>query len=303
MRILKHVDVPPKRTRGTQADETLARGLGWFSLALGLAEVLAPRGLARLVGVPERAGLVRLMGLRELASGAAILAQPAAGPVWSRVGGDAVDLVLLGSAFLGRDGANAHGRTAAALAAVAGVTAVDVACAASLERRQPKSGVRPRAVFTIDRPAEACYAAWRALEILPCILPGVEAVEPAGDRRFTWTLLRNGRRIRGDVEVTDDLPNQRVAWQSVKNAPFQTSGSVSFAPAPGNRGTVVRLEADLDAVAPSKVARLLGRDEAREVLRRFKQWMETGETPATRGQPAGRRGPIDRLIQKTEESS
>ncbi len=37
----------------------LAQGLGWFSLGLGLAEVLAPRNLARSLGMEERTGLIR----------------------------------------------------------------------------------------------------------------------------------------------------------------------------------------------------------------------------------------------------
>lgn len=56
--------------------EQLARGLGWFSLGLGLAEVLAPRAVARITGVrTSNAGLIRLLGLREIAHGVGIFAQ------------------------------------------------------------------------------------------------------------------------------------------------------------------------------------------------------------------------------------
>jgi len=78
----------------------LAKGLGWFSFGLGLAELLAPRAIANISGVPNaRTGLIRLYGLRELAAGVMIFAQenPAAG-VWSRVAGDALDLASLGNA-------------------------------------------------------------------------------------------------------------------------------------------------------------------------------------------------------------
>src|SRR5215467_12812637 len=48
----------------------LARTLGWFSLGLGLAEVMAPRALAKLIGVSsEHSMLLHLFGLREMASG------------------------------------------------------------------------------------------------------------------------------------------------------------------------------------------------------------------------------------------
>ena len=71
----------------------LAKGLGWFSIGLGMTELLCPRVIAKISGVPNsRTGLIRLYGLREIASGIAIFSQkePAAG-MWSRVGGDALD--------------------------------------------------------------------------------------------------------------------------------------------------------------------------------------------------------------------
>src|SRR3954470_8442295 len=58
----------------------LARGLGWFSIGLGLAEVLAPGGLAKMIGVPERRAVFRALGFREIASGVAILTQTQPAP-------------------------------------------------------------------------------------------------------------------------------------------------------------------------------------------------------------------------------
>ena len=52
--------------------ERLAAGLGWFSLALGTAELAAPRTMARLIGIPDDPRLVsvlRAFGAREIASG------------------------------------------------------------------------------------------------------------------------------------------------------------------------------------------------------------------------------------------
>jgi len=53
--------------------EKLARGLSWFSIGLGLTELPAPRTMARFIGV-ERAhtGLIRMYGMREVASGIAM---------------------------------------------------------------------------------------------------------------------------------------------------------------------------------------------------------------------------------------
>lgn len=53
--------------------EKLAKGLGWFSIGLGTAELLAPRMVANICGMPGRNTLlIRLFGLREIAAGVGI---------------------------------------------------------------------------------------------------------------------------------------------------------------------------------------------------------------------------------------
>ena len=115
----------------------LAEGLGWFSIGLGLAELLAARPLAHALGMEDRAELIRAYGVREIATGVGILTRPDPTPwIWGRVGGDVLDLATLATA-LGGDNPRAA-NVGLAIAAVAGVTAVDVICAQSLssERRQ-----------------------------------------------------------------------------------------------------------------------------------------------------------------------
>src|SRR5947199_8140294 len=74
---------------------SLARGLGWFSIGLGLAEVLIPGTMADLTGVRSE-GLLQMYGVREIAAGAGILnSKRPAGWMWSRVAGDALDLATL----------------------------------------------------------------------------------------------------------------------------------------------------------------------------------------------------------------
>jgi hypothetical protein len=101
--------------------------LGWFSVALGLAEVLAPRVLSRALGAGKPT-LVRGYGVREIAAGMGLLAgrRPRFW-LWARVIGDAFDIAsLLGT--LGR--ANPHRRTAmTALGSVVFVTLLDIYCA------------------------------------------------------------------------------------------------------------------------------------------------------------------------------
>jgi len=109
-----------------------AKGLGIFSIALGLAELLAPAQVGELIGVsPKYRTLLPVFGLREIASGVGIMMQ--AKPtesVWSRVGGDAIDLAYLGAAFTGEE--NNKRRLTGAAIAVLGVTALDIMCAQAL---------------------------------------------------------------------------------------------------------------------------------------------------------------------------
>ena len=74
----------------------LSKGLGWFSLALGAAELLAPRKITQALDAEGNERLVKAFGAREIAAGLAILGAPAhAERVGSRVAGDALDLGAL----------------------------------------------------------------------------------------------------------------------------------------------------------------------------------------------------------------
>jgi len=124
---------------------TLARGLGWFSVALGAAELLAPRQLDDRIGGGHSRNLVRAYGLRELAAGVGLLSASDQRPwIWSRIAGDALDLATLAPALSRRN----PQRTAACVAfgAVAAVTALDIVCASQLQRefaRVPRQWRRP----------------------------------------------------------------------------------------------------------------------------------------------------------------
>ena len=110
--------------------EPLARALGWFSLGLGFAQLAAPRQVANLIGLPgdeDDQKVMRLVGAREIASGFGILAQAKPTPwLWSRVGGDAMDLALLKSAM--ESPRSDRDRVATATMAVLGITAADLLC-------------------------------------------------------------------------------------------------------------------------------------------------------------------------------
>src|SRR5437588_4358681 len=109
-----------QQPQSLRAQKRLAQGLGWFSIGLGLVEVIAPRALGRLIGVRKHTTLVRLFGFREIANGIGIIStRRPAGWMWARVAGDAMDLACL-SAAVAATGRRRRTRGVAATAAVAG---------------------------------------------------------------------------------------------------------------------------------------------------------------------------------------
>ena len=122
----------PTTSLGERDAMALARGLGWFSIGLGLAEVLAPHALARGLGMPARAGLLRAYGVREIGAGiGALTARDPTPWIQARAAGDALDLATLAAAYPGN---RRRGAVLLAVAAVLGATLLDAACADALAR-------------------------------------------------------------------------------------------------------------------------------------------------------------------------
>lgn len=277
--------------------EPLALALGWFSVALGAAELAAPSRLARAIGARDdetTRNTLRAFGAREIAAGLAILAQPdRAQWLWSRVGGDALDLAWLGRRMT--DSEASRDRLGMAAAAVAGVTALDVVAAQRLGRgarpsRAGAEGVRVEQVVTINRSADELYRYWRDFTHFPRFMRHINKVEVLDSRHSRWTATAPaGMSVSWDAEILQDREGEWLAWRSLPNSQIQNSGSVRFTPAPGARGTEVRVQMEYRPPAGRIgriIAMLFGEEpeqQIREDLRRFKQLMETGEIPLSDG--------------------
>lgn len=274
----------------------LSRSLGWFSLALGTVQVLAPDRVARLIGVEPTSGaeaLMRAIGTQELLLGVGILRRPPRGWLWSRVAGDVSHLAMLAAAMRSDDGQ--RDRTAKATAVVATIGAVDLI--ASL-RAGGDSGRAVRSVssLTVNRSPDEVYRRWRRLEDLPAFSSHVTSVEVRDARRSHWVATApGGTTVAWDAEIVADVPDRRIAWRSLPGADVPNEGAVRFAPAPGDRGTEVTLELRYDVPggrAGRAIARILGEhpeQAAKDDLRRFKQVVETGQVVRSDGSPDGTR--------------
>lgn len=204
----------------------LARVLGWFSLGVGLAELVAPRRLNRL---------------------------------------------------------------AAATAAVLGVAVLDLLSGRELRGVIPRTVARKRILevrktITVNRQPDEVYAFWHDFENLARFMTHLESVEITGQGRSHWKAKAPaGRTVEWDAIIVDDQPNERIAWETVAGSGIDHSGLVRFQPAPGNRGTEVRVELRYAPPAGrlgSTLAKLFGEEPEQQIqadLRSFKSVMETGE--------------------------
>ncbi len=261
----------------------LAKGLGWFSIGLGLTELLAPAFIAKISGVSEqRTGLIRLYGLREIASGVAIFSQKdPAGAVWSRVAGDVLDLASLGAAAASPR-AN-KGRVAFATANVLAVTALDVMCAKQLSNGN--HGIHAKASCIVNRDPVEVYEFWRNFENLPRFMKHLESVQETAEGRSRWVAKGPaGTTVEWEAMMVADDPGRVITWRSLEDSDVDNAGAVRFERAPGGRGTIVKVNIQYNppggVVGKAVVARLFGEEPDQQLdddLRRFKQMMEIGE--------------------------
>jgi hypothetical protein len=132
-----HRDHHSPHALSRESADALARGLGWFSIALGAVEVLGGRSVARWLGMEQHEKLIRAYGVREIMTGVGILASRDPTPwIWGRVAGDALDLATLGKGLT--DPNAERDRVVMATGAVAGVTVLDVICANALTGQPPQ---------------------------------------------------------------------------------------------------------------------------------------------------------------------
>jgi hypothetical protein len=110
--------------------DKLAKALGYFSLGLGLMELVAPKRVTRFLGMEGQEGLVRAYGLREIGAGVLSLSIDKQVGLWSRVGGDGIDILTLAKGYTAENPQRRN--VAIALGLVIGITALDIIGAQSV---------------------------------------------------------------------------------------------------------------------------------------------------------------------------
>jgi uncharacterized membrane protein len=153
------------------------------------------------------------------------------------------------------------------------------------------------AAATIAVPPARLFRFWRNFANLRRLMPGLEAVEVLSETRSCWKARGpGGAGLCWHTEIDNVREDEMISWHTVDDASLPHRGTILFKPAPGERGTEVRL---MIAYRPPggqggrAVARRFGMapgPQARAALRTLKMLMEAGELATVRGQPHGARG-------------
>lgn len=245
----------------------LADALGWASSALGAPMTFAPRRFLRAIGVQDDSKAVAwtlFVGVREHVATLNIVAnrQRRIG-MWSRVAGDSMDLALLGAAY--RHKREDGDRLRAAMGAVTAFLLVDLYTAVQLTRA--------------DGATET---------------DGSRSTGAGADHDT------DGGPTRVRTAVTIRRPEEEVReafrgfeWTAFDPEQLETAGEVTFASAPGGRGTEVHVDHEPSTrggALGATAAKLVGQAPDQRIndeLRRFKALLETGVLARSETSPEG----------------
>jgi uncharacterized membrane protein len=141
----------------------------------------------------------------------------------------------------------------------------------------------------VEVPLSTAYNQWTQFEEFPQFMEGVESVTQSDDTHMHWVAEIAGKRHEWDAEITEQRPDERVAWQAVDGT--TNAGAVTFHRIDDDVTRImVQMDWEPEGVT-EKLGAATGADEARVRgdLERFKEMIEG------RGVESGAwRGEIDR---------
>jgi uncharacterized membrane protein len=138
----------------------------------------------------------------------------------------------------------------------------------------------------VDVPVRTAYDQWTQFEEFPRFMEGVEQVEQLDDTTLRWTAQIAGVRKSWTAEITEQTPDQRIAWNATEGA--ENAGVVTFHRLDDQKSRVT-LQLDVDPEGPVESAGdALGfvQRRAKGDMERFKAFIEQrgAATGAWRGE-------------------
>lgn len=157
--------------------------------------------------------------------------------------------------------------------------------AMGLNNESASQVIELRTSLTVNKPREEVFRYWRRLENLPRFMEHLKTVKELDNRRSHWEAKIPGNigTIEWDAEITEERPNELIAWQSVDNATIYNSGNVSFRDAAKGRGTeiitriIYQPPAGNAGTAAAKLLNPVFEKMVKADIMRFKDVIETGE--------------------------
>ena len=141
----------------------------------------------------------------------------------------------------------------------------------------------------LDVPVSTAYNQWTQFEDFPKFMEGIAEVRQIDDTHLHWTADFAGQHREWDAEITEQSPDERIAWRATSGA--GNAGVVTFHHLAQNKSKVMlQLEFDPEGFV-EQVGDKLGivRLRTEADLGRFKAFIES------RGQATGAwRGEVDR---------
>ena len=144
----------------------------------------------------------------------------------------------------------------------------------------------------VEVPVGTAYNQWTQFEEFPRFMEGVIEIKQADDTHLLWRANVAGKEKEWRARITEQTPDQRIAWRSEDGAP--NAGVVTFHRiADGKTKIMLQIDYDPEGVVEN-VGDAVGLVSARVKgdLQRFKEFIETRgrETGGWRGSvPAGNR--------------
>ena len=138
----------------------------------------------------------------------------------------------------------------------------------------------------IEVPVRTAYNQWTQFETFPRFMEGVKEVHQLDDKRLHWVAEIGGKKEEWDAEITEQTPDQRIAWTS--RSGDQNAGVVSFHRLSDDKTRVMlQLDYEPKGVVESAGSAIGVVDRRIEGdLERFKEFIESEgtETGAWRGE-------------------
>jgi uncharacterized membrane protein len=137
----------------------------------------------------------------------------------------------------------------------------------------------------VDVDVRTAYDQWTQFESFPLFMEAVEKVEQLDDTTLRWTAEIAGKTKVWQATITEQLPDQRIAWTSTEGA--ENAGVVTFHRLDDGKCRVT-LQLDVEPEGPvENIGDALGfvQRQAKGDMERFKEFIEKRgtETGAWRG--------------------